>query len=715
MSAPAAAPENPASVQPTPPPAVPPRLTGGRPAWQRHPLFKAFSSVKLAVVLLSVIIVASIVGTIYETSFDAKVARAYIYNAWWFNLWLTVLCLNLICSAFSRWPWKRHHTGFLITHLGIVTLLIGAMIGRKWGIEGTMTLHKGEPPNNQLIVDQRVLRVEQADVEARQYPVQIIGRKPTRARPWSLGQTVDGWDIQLVDYAPLIDAKFEPQAAPPEVKEMLGQPAVRVRLVTQRVGATIDQWLLAGDADHGTLDLSGLATVQLRRGVAPELAPAASVDAPAGTAIPAATDTNPVVTSAAPPVGMTPPASTVVNEAFVALALNPSQVISIPAAGSKPSGATVRLSVDAASGRKTVLVDWRGATWSFDVDTERGKDEDLSGSGLSVKVEDYWPDFVMQGGKPATASQDPRNPAVLVRVTGHLPAPSSDDPPAPEAVPPPLTPGTPPPISAGTQAGNQAVIYCDDQGNLTYALKSRANPGGLRGTLKSGDPIPTGWMDWRLEAMQVIPSALPRTTFQPVRNALPQTNDQSATSGDPRVVAGGGGGSVDGMTAAVNRGEGVLVRLSHGSQSLEQWAASGWQVTLPTTPRPTRLAYDFQVDGLPIGLQLESFEVGFNDGTDSPSSFQSNLKVTDLEGGQGQGSCSMNQPFNYPGHWWNTFSGLTYKMSQAQWNPQDTDQSTVQILRDPGWTFKWVGSLLICAGVFTLFYLRPAKVPIKPV
>lgn len=664
--------------------ALPP--PSGRPAWQRHPAFKFFASVKLAVVLLSVIIVASIVGTIYETSFDAKVARAYIYNAWWFNLWLTVLCVNLACAAFSRLPWKRRHTGFLITHLGIITLLIGAMIGRGWGIEGTMTLYKGQPPNNQLVVDQRVLRVEEPGVEARQYPIEIIGRKPSASRPWSLGKTAGGWDIQLVDYAPLVNADFQPQTAPAGTSPAETAPAVRVRLVTQRVGATLDQWLLAGDQDHGTLDLSGLASVQLRRGVAPDTATVAAPDAPAKPAV---------------------------DEAFVALALNPAQLITVPAPGSLPSGAAVRLSVDAATGKKTVSVDWRGATWSFDFDADRDKDESLSNSGLSIHIEDYWPDFVMRDGKPATASAEPRNPTVMVRITGNLPAADGDDP----AVPPPpaapaLAPGTPPPMGAGTQAGNQAVVYCDDRGNLTYTLKSRANPAGTRGTLRPGEPIPTGWMDWQMAAVEAIPAAFPRMVFSPVRAVAKSQDDQSATSGDPRVVAGGGGGSIDGMTNATNHGEGVLVRLSHDGQTREQWASAGWQVTLSTTPRPTRLAYDFMIHGLPIGLQLESFEVGFNEGTDTPSSFKSNLKATDIEGGQGRGSCSMNQPFNFPGHWWNTFTGLTYKMSQAQWNPDNTDQSTVQILRDPGWTLKWVGSLLICAGVFTLFYLRPARGPV---
>ncbi len=94
-----------------------------------QPRFQFFLSVKLAVVLLIVLIIASAVGTVYESSFDAKVARAYVYGAAWFNVWLLVLGLNLACAAFSRMPWKRHHTGFLITHLGIIVLMLGAVIG----------------------------------------------------------------------------------------------------------------------------------------------------------------------------------------------------------------------------------------------------------------------------------------------------------------------------------------------------------------------------------------------------------------------------------------------------------------------------------------------------------------------------------------------------------------------------------------------------------
>jgi hypothetical protein len=52
---------------------------------------------------------------------------------------------------------------------------------------------------------------------------------------------------------------------------------------------------------------------------------------------------------------------------------------------------------------------------------------------------------------------------------------------------------------------------------------------------------------------------------------------------------------------------------------------------------------------------------------------------------------------------------LTYKISQASWNPENLSQSTVQILRNPGWLLKWIGSLLVVIGVFMMFYLQPYR------
>lgn len=618
-------------------------IAAPKPAWQRHGLFRFFSSVKLAVILLAILIVASIAGTLYETTFNADVARAYVYGAPWFNAWLVLLAINLAAAAFSRVPWKRHHTGFLITHLGIIILLAGALVGRLFGIEGTMTLFKGQPPANQLIVQERQLRLQESGAGGSlAWPVNVLGRRPSAGKPWQLGKTPAGWQVELVDYAPALVADFEPTAVPSG-----GRPAAHVKLFSKRLNRTMEAWLLEGSEEHAKLDL-GMAAVQIRRGRAP---------APGESQTTAATDAN---------------KGTEVDESIFAFAQKAGEQVAQPANGKAGSGAKIRLVVTPAARR--VQLDWRGATWEFDVDADRGKDQDLSGSGLFVRIEDYWPEFKMENGRPTSASNEPRDPALLVRVHGRL----APDPDADKAAA--LNP------AVDASAANQALLFLDDSGAITYSLKSSATPQPVTASLTPKQEINTGWADWQLSVDAVLPQAAEYTAFRPVAN-----------SGKPANALSAG-----------NHTEGVRVRMSRpGAPPVEEWVPAGWQVTLPTGPQPALLSYGWRRESLPIGLQLTEFEVERNEGNDQPAGFKSTLRVMDAHGNTDTGSCWMNNPHNFPGRWWNTFSGLTYKISQASWNPDNLNESTVQILRDPGWLLKWIGSLLVCLGIYTLFYLRP--------
>src|SRR2546428_14103797 len=110
-----------------------------QPVWQQNAIFQFFASLKLAVVLLAVLIAGAIVGTLYESSFDAKVARAYVYGAPWFNFWLVLLGANPTLSALSRWPWRKPPPAFLITHPAIIPLLTGSLLARIWWTARTFT------------------------------------------------------------------------------------------------------------------------------------------------------------------------------------------------------------------------------------------------------------------------------------------------------------------------------------------------------------------------------------------------------------------------------------------------------------------------------------------------------------------------------------------------------------------------------------------------
>jgi hypothetical protein len=198
-------------------------------------------------------------------------------------------------------------------------------------------------------------------------------------------------------------------------------------------------------------------------------------------------------------------------------------------------------------------------------------------------------------------------------------------------------------------------------------------------------PLTTGWADWQLTLDRTMPHAEEWMDFNPT--AAPATGPELP--------------------------DGVRIRIEQGGKISEQWVPSGWQITMPAGAVDVQIAYGWKQIPLPIGLELLEFEVQRNEGNDSPAGFKSTVRVTNAEGQTATGQCWMNNPFSYPSEWWRIWSGLTFKMSQASWNPDNLGQSTIQILRDPGWLLKWIGSLLVVSGIFMLFYVKKFRRPPK--
>jgi hypothetical protein len=231
-------------------------------------------------------------------------------------------------------------------------------------------------------------------------------------------------------------------------------------------------------------------------------------------------------------------------------------------------------------------------------------------------------------------------------------------------------------------------LFVANDGALSYELLSRKN-GKSSGKIDinpAAAGLTTGWADWQLVIDKTMPHAEQWVDFTPAKS------ETTSTSAGPAELP-----------------DGVRIRVEQNAETLEQWVPAGWQVTVPTSPNETMVAYGWKTIPLPIGLELLDFEVKRNEGSDSPAGFKSTLQVSSADGASATGACSMNRPFSYPSGWLRTWTGLTYKISQASWNPDNLDQSSVQILRDPGWLLKWIGSLLVVTGVFMMFYLQPYR------
>jgi hypothetical protein len=635
-----------------------------QPTWQRNPVFEFFASLKLAVVLLAVIIVAAIAGTIYESSFDAKIARAYVYGAPWFNLWLVLLGANLACSAFSRWPWRKHHLAFLITHLGIITLLIGSLIGRIWGVEGTITLFKGEPPTNRLLVDQRQLRVHDVDGIVKGYPAEFLHHPPSPQHPRDVGLLASGARLSIVDYAPAIEAKLNPKPVSDG-----GAPAVHFAIATAMMNQHLDGWLLADDPQNGNFSM-GLANIEFKRGTAPNSGKNGSPSRSPSESEAASKDQE-----------------VELEESIFAFSKAPDEQIGHVSKGGS-TGAKVRF-LPPANGNKgelAILLDGKEAR--IDVSANLGREIGIDNTLFTLKIHEYWPDFRIENGKPSSVSDQPNNPAVLVTIRGQgVPASAAETNPHGNAKELTATGGPPTMPAPGEEAPNHLALFVADNGAITYELVSRKN-GKSSGKIELNKPLSTGWADWQLVVDKTMPNAQPQMDFTPVKS------DQKSPA----------------FGAAADLPDGVRIRVQQNGETFERWAPAGWQITVPTSPNATMVAYGWKIIGLPIGLELLDFEVKRNEGSDSPAGFKSNLRIVTADGGDtATGACWMNNPFSFPGRWWRTWTGLTYKISQASWNPENLGQSTVQILRDPGWLLKWIGSLLVVIGVFMMFYLQPYR------
>ena len=626
-------------------------MTSARPVLQRNPIFRFFASIKLAVVLLAVLIVAFITGTIYESSFDAKVARAYVYGAPWFNAWLVLLGANVATSAISRWPWKKHHVAFLVTHLGIITLLAGSLIGRIWGIEGTITLFKGDPPRNRLLIDEHQLRVRDVDGIVKGYPAEFLRRPPSPARPRDLGTLASGARLAMIDYARAIDGKLNPKPL-----DSGGAPALHFTISTAMMNQRLESWLLADDPQHGTFAM-GLANIELKRGAAPM------------------SDS-----TATPPESKTTAGEADLEEAIFAFSKAPEEQIGRVAKGGS-TGAKVLLEHPQGGTKGRLLVSLSGKTAGIDVAENLGKEVAIRGTPFFLKIDNYWADFRIENGQPTSRSDQPNNPAVLVTIRGKgVPAPAitastahGDKPEGNNA-----TGGPPAMPPSGAETPNHLVLFIADDGAVTYELVSRKN-GKLSGKIDLKKPLVTGWADWQLAIDQVLPHAATWMDFDRAR-------------GEKELFS--------------NLPDGIRVRIQQNGHTFEQWVPAGWQISVPTSPHETQIAYGWKTIPLPIALELIDFEVKRNEGSDSPAGFKSTVRVSTVEGDTATGQCWMNNPFSYPSEWWRPWTGLTYKMSQASWNPDNLGQSTIQILRDPGWLLKWIGSLLIVTGVFLLFYVK---------
>lgn len=111
---------------------------------KRVKVIKYLGSLHLAVLLLASLAILLSVATILESKHGTEYIMRTVYRAAWFEVILIGIWINIFFATVLRFPFRRSKLGFFLTHCGILTILIGSLMTRLEGQEGTITLEEGK-------------------------------------------------------------------------------------------------------------------------------------------------------------------------------------------------------------------------------------------------------------------------------------------------------------------------------------------------------------------------------------------------------------------------------------------------------------------------------------------------------------------------------------------------------------------------------------------
>ncbi len=203
-------------------------------------LSDALASLKLAVVVMGALGLACIVATFYEAQRGTAAAQRVFYQSPWFTFLLALLAVNVLWSVVRRYPWNRHHAGFLLAHAGILLILAGSVYSLHGGLDGRMALLEGESGDRASLSRESLRAVLRGGLEA-EVAVAFHDRAPAPGQRVALPGTP----------AALVIEEYRPHV---RVSETLGDaedesaplsPALHFTLATPFL--TQDGWLMAGD------------------------------------------------------------------------------------------------------------------------------------------------------------------------------------------------------------------------------------------------------------------------------------------------------------------------------------------------------------------------------------------------------------------------------------------------------------------------------------
>ncbi|MEK7469195.1 MAG: cytochrome c biogenesis protein ResB [Planctomycetota bacterium] len=139
-----------------------------------------------------------------------------------------------------------------------------------------------------------------------------------------------------------------------------------------------------------------------------------------------------------------------------------------------------------------------------------------------------------------------------------------------------------------------------------------------------------------------------------------------------------------------------------GSSETNRWIPLG--ATRELTLNGSTLYFNYtQIEAaLPFVVQLNDFRLRHYEGSGVPSSIESLVTVREAGKPGYERLISVNNPLEFPDKTWGV-----WKVTQNSYDRATQTASTFSVSYDPGRPVVYAGFLIVCAGVFFMFWIRP--------
>lgn len=224
----------------------------------RNFIFRYISSIRLAVPLMIGLSVIVAYGTVVESQYNAEYSGMLIYRSEWFGLLLILFFINILAATISRYPFLKHHTGFVITHIGLLLVLAGSFFTNQWGIDGQMAIEEGGS-NSEVILPHLSLSVSTGQVgSSAVFDISKGIKKRDSTDFTGLNQRLDPF-VKILAYVPFAQ---KDDGFVRGIKELSSDSPVAISFSLKSNFFNVSQWL---DSEEQSEMQMGPATLRLRK------------------------------------------------------------------------------------------------------------------------------------------------------------------------------------------------------------------------------------------------------------------------------------------------------------------------------------------------------------------------------------------------------------------------------------------------------------------